>query len=725
MFNVNTEGGSSRKQPFNNPLALRDGPAVPQAPVAYLDSQPMVDLHHRLLGTYTAELDKQHDNRVLMAIDEDFYDSIQWTDEDIQTLEERGQKPLTYNVISATVDWVTGTERRSRTDFKVLPRRKTEGKPAQRKTELMKYLSDVNRSPFHVSRAFKDAVTPGVGWIEDGIRDSDEDEPLYTRYESWRNILWDSNSTEMDLSDSRYIFRTKWFDEDILAAIFAKRAGTIRMASETSDNYLGLDAYADQAMDSQEMELEGGGQSRTMQNYHGYQRRRVRAIEAWIRLPVEAQRLKGGPFHGELYDPSSRGHSSTLLAGEARLIPKVTMRMHVCIMTTAGMLWCSESPYRHNQFPFTPIWGKRRGRNNLPYGMVRGLKDIQEDVNKRAAKALWILNTNKIIMDEGAVDDVDELAEEAARADAILVKKKGYELKLENGHELSQYQLDLMSRSIAMIQQASGVTDELLGRETGAKSGIAIQRRQDQGSMATAVYFDNLRLAMQLRGEKQLANIEQFMDEEKQFRITNQRGKPEYVTVNDSLPENDIVRSKADFIISDADWHATLREAQVSALLELFQKLPPQIGLSMLDLVVESMDLANRDELVKRIRSVNGQRDPDQEEPTPEEQQQMAAKQEQDQFAKELAITQLRKVTAEAGKLEAQAEQIVAELVGIKVDTQSKAIAAATTALQSPPAVAHTADHILEASGFEGAEMPDPSQLPPPPAAMPQPAPQL
>ena len=262
----------------------------------------------------------------------------------------------------------------------------------------------------------------------------------------------------------------------------------------------------------------------------------------------------------------------------------------------------------------------------MPYGMVRRVKDIQEDVNKRASKALFILSTNKVVMDEGAVDDIDELAEEVARPDGIIVKKPGKALEIRTDRELSQYQLDLMSRSIGMIQQSSGVTDELLGRRTNATSGIAIERRQDQGSMTTTSLFDNLRFAQQVRGEKQVSLIEQFMDERKAFRITNMRGQPEYVEVNDGLPENDIVRSKADFVISESDWRSTLRQSAVEALLEAATRWPPEIVMVMLDLLVENMDLPNRDEIVRRIRSVTGQRDPDAEEPSEEEQAQMQAK---------------------------------------------------------------------------------------------------
>ena len=51
------------------------------------------------------------------------------------------------------------------------------------------------------------------------------------------------------------------------------------------------------------------------------------------------------------------------------------------------MLSMGQSIYRHNRFSLTPVWCYRRGRDNQPYGMARRVRDIQEDINKRASKA--------------------------------------------------------------------------------------------------------------------------------------------------------------------------------------------------------------------------------------------------------------------------------------------------------------------------------------------------
>ncbi len=379
-------------------------------------------------------------------------------------------------------------------------------------------------------------------------------------------------------------------------------------------------------------------------------------------------------FAGEIFDPLCFGHQEQIALGVGVLVQKPTMRVYVALFTTGmggGLLYLGPSPYRHNRYPFTPVWGKRRGRDRLPYGMIRGLRGMQEDINKRASKALHILSTDKTFIEEGAVDDHDETADEISRSDAYVVLRDGglTKIKTGQGQELYAAHMQMMERSIAMIQRASGVTDENKGFRTNATSGIAIEARQDQGAVATSDFFDNLRFAVQVQGEKQLANLEQFMAEEKQFRITNMRGKPEFIAVNDGLPENSIVRSKADFVVDEANWRASMRQAAVDQLLEAMTKLPPDVWMTFLDLVVENMDLPNREEIVRRIRDVSGQMDPDADEPTEEDIARQQGRQQQAARQAEMENAQLRKMLSESILNEAKARETLAQMASRNIES--------------------------------------------------------
>ncbi len=713
MFDLRDEKNTRVKRDTPIDRLEIDQAAAPEEPDNPLDGQAGKDIHDKLISYYRQELDRQSENRYQQAIDEDYYDNIQWTEQEAAELKERGQAPLVYNVIAQSVNWIIGSEKRARTDFNILPRGKEDAKQAEVKTKYLKYLSDVNRTPFHRSRAFEDVAKVGIGWLEDGVQDEEDGEPLYSRYESWRNILFDSASTELDGSDMRYVFRTKWVDEDIAIALFPDRKEQIQAAVTEASLYGSFEMEdGDIAMDHAEFDRENSGIVGTVVTH---KRKRVRLIEAWYRAPEKVKRLKGGTFKGEIYDQTDPRHAEELASGRSTLAEKVVMRVRVAIMTSHDLLFEAPSIYRHNRFPFTPVWGHRRGRDNLPYGVIRWMRDIQDDVNKRASKALHILSTNKVIMDEGAVEDMDEFVEEISRPDAVIVKRPGKQIDLNVDRELAPAHLDLMSRNIQMIQQVGGVTDELLGRATNAVSGVAVQARQEQGSVATIKLFDNLRLAVQMQGEIQLSLVEQFVTDEKQFRITNARGAPDFVVMNDGLPEHDITRTKADFIVSEASWNATLRQAAVQQLTDMMMKMPPQVAMIMLDLVVDSMDLPNREEIVKRIRALTGQRDPDATEPTEEDLAAAAAQQEAAAAQKALFEATLAEKMTKADKTKAEADRIRRQMIGDSVDATGKAMQAATQVI-TMPTIAKVADNILNEAGWGQAHQ---KALPPPPPQQP------
>ena len=205
-----------------------------------------------------------------------------------------------------------------------------------------------------------------------------------------------------------------------------------------------------------------------------------------------------------------------------------------------------------------------------------------------------------------------------------------------------------------------------------------------------------------MQGEKQLSLVEQYINDEKQFRITNQRGTPDYIAVNTGLPEDDITRSKADYVISDAEWRTSMRQAAAEQLMEMITRMPPQVAMVVLDLAVESMDLPNRDEIVKRIRQVTGMRDPDATELTPEEQQAQQAAAQQAQFQQQMAMAQLEKLMSEIAKNMAAAQKTAADTAKTNVDTQSAAVTTAQAAMAAP-GLLPVADGIMAEAGFVSA----------------------
>ncbi len=678
-----------------------------------LDSTKSRDLHQKLTEWWKQAKEIESTNRYQQSIDADFKDGLQWTNDDIEELQSRGQAPLVYNRIKPAVDWILGTEKRSRFDFKVQARKPDDANAAEAKTGLLKYLSDVNRTAFARSRAFDDAVTVGIGWLEDGIRGDTEDEPIYSRYESWRNMWYDPLSVERDLSDSRYIFRSKFVDLDIAKAMFPSRARSIEMAAVNDTNLNGSNDIDDfYATWAQQRDPHGNILPRYVAPSTGYvfnNRQRVRLIECWYREPVNKKIVRGGQFHGQTYDSSDPAIEQTVTDGVASVYDALVMQMKCAVMTQHNLLQVMDSPYAHNKFPFTPVWGFRRSRDNAPYGVVRNIRDPQENLNKRMSKALHILSTNQIIADEDAATDWDDIRDEAARPDGIILLDGRREARFEMNVDksLAAQHIDLMNIDKEMIQDVSGITSELLGQETNAVSGKAVNARQEQGSIITTELFDNLRYAMQVQGEKQLSMVEQFYSHEKVIRVIGDSNEPDFQTLNQPVfdeingqvyIENDIVSSRADFIIDETEYRATQRRAMFDAFNELFKALDPQVTMNLLDLMFEYSDLPGREEVVSRIRKLNGQSSPNAKN-DPEEQarlqQQAEAEQQQQQMMQDQAQATL-------DKLRAEVEDKKADAINKRIEALYSAMQAAAVVAQTP-AVASIADSLAASAGYEDA----------------------
>lgn len=642
-----------------------------------LDSEESRRELSKLLEWFYFEKERQSGNRLEMATDHDFYDSIQWDPEDAAEVEGRGQMPLVYNEVAPMVDWLIGTERRARVDWKVFPRNEKDVKIADTKTKVMKYVSDQNRVPFLRSRAFADAVKGGVGWMDDGVRDDPTQDVLYSRYEDWRNILWDSTSYEHDLSDARYIFRWRWVDEDIAIMMFPDRADKIRAATEDSA-YGMVDGDDDDVGPSSSRDGERDRIGALYASGSGMmvdaKRRRVKLIECQYRKPVSTKIVGSGALKGAIFDTRDQVMAHSLAQSGATIIDKVMMRMHVAVFTPAFMLASGPSMFRHNKFTLTPIWCYRRSRDRQPYGVIRRVRDVQQDLNKRASKALFLLNTNQLIAEEGATDDWETLRDEAGRPDGLLIIKAGKKVELRRDTDAATGQIQMMTLDAQSIQKSAGVAQENMGRQTNAVSGEAIKARQMQGSVVTTEPFDNLRFATQAQGEKQLSLTEQFYTEEKVVRLTGSKDAIEWVQIN--VPEvqpdgsvrflNDITASQSDFVVAEQDYSGTLRQVMFDALNQMAAKLPPEIALRLMNIAMEFSDLPNKDEVAEAIRKLTGDRDPNKPMSPEEEQAAQAQQQEQIQameYQREQAMATLdeqrarvREINAKAAKLEAEAQ---------------------------------------------------------------------
>ncbi|MGC3944607.1 MAG: hypothetical protein QM762_08820 [Chryseolinea sp.] len=685
--------------------------------------------HGTLMGYLHQEMDLQSEERYQMAIDEDYNDHLQWTPEEAQILIERGQSPNVYNEGRTSIDWITGMEKRNRIDYRILPRRPEGEQVADVKTKVVKFTDDVNLARFHRSFAFKQAVVSGLGWLEEGLNLEPDKELIFSGSVDWKMVIRDSRSRDLDYNrDGRYLFRRRRLDLDYACALMpqCKEIFTGEATNSTTFDdiehkwYLGerLTAGHDLGYRQNLMSMFGGRGAYIGTGFADEGRRSsIEFIEAFYKVPETVRMFARGPFTSKAVDEANPDHMRELQAG-APTFASVRWKMRVMICTEGSPCWDGDSPFNHQQFPLIPVFGFRRSRDGMCYGVWRGMRDPQDDLNKRMSKALWAANSNRVIADSGAVEDVDEARSEFSRPDGWIEVKANKTIKpVENNSDV-QTSLMLVDRNRMTLRGVSGVTDENLGKDTNAQSGKAILAKQNQGSMTTMDLFENQRLAVQQAGQQRVANIEQFMTEERVIRLAGENSPTDWLRINRWNPEtgtydNDITAEQCDYIVDQQDWNASLREAalgQFQELIKIIAPTAPQLVTNLLDLVVDEFDISNREEIVNRIRAFNGQKDPSRK-PTPEEQAAMA---------KQQAIND-QKQQIQLGTMQATLDKLQAEVKAMDSQRLLRTVEALYSALQAGqivaqvPGVAPVADTIAKGAGFQD-QAGDNPQIPGPPA---------
>lgn len=685
------------------------GLEAPPKDIHSLDKEDVRKRFDRVRRWFAQERVRQLEFRREAMVDHEFYDGFgQWTEEEKRVLADRAQLPITFNQIKPTVDWVLGTEKKIRVDYRILPRGEEDAPAAESKTKLFKYVSDINNASFKRSKSFSDCVLAGVGWIDHGINNDSDNDPIVLTYEDWRYVWWDTLSVEDDLSDARYIFRGKWVDLDVACAMFPDRADVINASVVKAEGTQGGAMFLDMLDPADDLRMSGAmehsmfSESQQYTGFFGFiggqasiePRDRVFLIECQYRIPARKKVLKGEQLPTMLknitFDESSPEQSALVQMGVAHPVEQTKMEMRSMIFCNDYVLQDCESPFRHGRFSLVPIWGFRRKKDNTPYGIVRNLRDPQKDLNKRRSKALYLLSANRVKADADAIDNTNQswsdIVQEANRPDGLILQnpRSVRGIEIENDARMAREHVDLMEQDAKYIQSASGVTDELMGRDTNAVSGKAIIARQEQGGVVTTAFFDNLKMAFKLSGEILLSLIEQYYTEAQKVRITGgENGRPpEFMPINQYDPATgqvfgDITANQADFVISEQDYSATIRRAMFDSMTEMIKNMPPEVSIQLLDLIFDLSDLPGKEKFVDRIRGMNGQKGADGGQMTPEEQAQQQAEaaqaQQQAQFENDLLQTQLAAEKAKVAKLERETDLVSAKIATETVNQQVSA----------------------------------------------------
>jgi hypothetical protein len=605
----------------------------------------------------------------------DYYDGNQLSPESLETLKDRGQPELISNHVKPTIDTVLGMEAKTRTDWRVRPEddETCTDEMAEALSLKLKHAETESRADRAISDAYAAQCKAGLGWIEVSS-DSDPFNPPYrVRYVHRREISWDWKSVEPDLSDARYLVRRRWLDLDHAIAMMPRYASLFRMSM---GGWAGFDPVIDQDTHlRQSFDIERDTRIST-EDWLDIKRQRVCLYEIWYRKWTRGFVLTLPDGATVEFDPKDPRHAEAIVYGGAQVRQATFRKVRLAWYCGPHFLYDIPSPYRHRNFPYVPFFGYREDLTGSPYGLVRTMLSPQDEINARKSKMLWSLNSRRVIADADAVVDHARTAEEVARADPyiILNAQRGPNSRFEvsSGGELATQQFQVMQEAKQEIAESSGIHKSMMGQQSGATSGIAINSLVEQGLNTLAEINDNYRFSRRLVGEMLFDLVRQTLAGPTPVTLGEGKSR-KVVMLNQPVFDeasgqpvifNDVARVKVKVALDDVPSTPTYRMQQLSLIAEVTKSLPPNLQGLLADFFIESTDVPKRFEYAERIRQALGVQNDEEKQAAMEAQAQAAEKQQQ--LAEKKFILDAAESAARIRKINADADLVRFQVSGIR-----------------------------------------------------------
>ncbi|SOD42379.1 portal protein [Nitrosovibrio sp. Nv4] len=551
----------------------------------------------------------------------DYYDGAQTSVEVNQRLKDAGIPPQDSNLIKPTINAVLGLEARSRTDYKVTSDDEQQAEIAEGLSAKIKEVESESRADRAMSDAYSSMIRSGIGWVEV----SREFDPLKYPYrvrEVHRNeIHWDWTAREPDLSDARYLRRDKWVDREQALRMFPEESQLIGNSWNrwnTLDVYDGGDTNMARAY---EIEQTWG---RNQEDYLNQSSGMVRLSELWYRHYEDAHVLALPDGKSIEYVEENPYHQAAVAQGLVQVQKALLSRLRVSIWLGPHKLMDVPTPLPHSNFPYVPFWCFRKDRSRTPYGLIRDMRGPQDQIIDLDILLYEVLNSVKVEVDNDALDlsqnTYQEVAQNMSSLRSMTVlnsqRRNANGFRVTREHALAAQVFQLVQERKKRIEEVGGIYRAMLGADSSATSGVAINNLVEQGSTVLAEPNDNFRYARRMVGEQLLALIKQEMIGRPTAIAVKQGAKQKTIYFNrkldDGTVENDIASAAVKVVLEDIPATPTFRAQQLQAMSQIVQAAPPQFQAVLYPVMLELSDVPNRHELADQLRQVAGIAESDQ-----------------------------------------------------------------------------------------------------------------
>lgn len=496
------------------------------------------------------------------------------------------RKIFNFNMINATLQMISGYQRRNRKSTICIPVRNEFQKTADQLTKCLYHVHNQSGAYQIYSDAFEQgALTQGLGFIS--IYKDTTCDPISgdikLRYVDMKSCLFDPFFRRHDMSDTRFFQTRQFFDRKEAATIYSQFSDEIMSlprGNYRDDKFY----YMPEVYQIQQANL-------IALDEYWYQSTR----KAQYLVDIDTQEVQ--EFEGDEEDVRD---IIRLFKKRLKLIQKPKPTFRRSIILNDRVMVDEANPYGIDSLPYVPVLGYFTA--DTPYyaykfrGVVRDLRDCQYLFNRRKVSDLDILESQQqgLKVKKGALVTPDD----------ALNQGNGRVLTIDDKFSMDDVQpMPIVPPSPTMLQmeemlqqvftRISGVNETMLGADINDKAGIISMMRNAAGITTLTRLFDQFDEAQRLCGNIIIQMIQKNWT----------YGKVKQITGEDPTSEFD---NKLFFQYGCKIIQGALTETQQQLNLQqlLYFRETTQIQIPD-EVIIEASTLQNKDKLIETLKAQN------------------------------------------------------------------------------------------------------------------------
>lgn len=547
-----------------------------------------------------------------------YYHGKQIDQELAQAISEAKQSPVIANFIRPSVNALLGLEAKNRADWRVVTDVEEHQDMAEAMSLKLAEFERESRADSACSDAYAAQIVAGVGWVFVGRQPDPFKYPYLCTAVHRNELSWDWAATEYDLDDARYFVRARWFPVDVLIQFYPEDAARIKaIGSGWSDEWVD---YARRVEDTGlmfDLNTEQQGASWIESEWRNTESGLLCLREVWYRRYVRGLVMTMPDGRVVEFSKKNPVHVAAIVGGYAQPRTAVFSKLHVSLWVGPHKL--SDSEYGSKRLPYVPFWGYREDDTRAPYGIVRDMLSLQDEINARRRKLLALLASKRVMVDSDALDheynDISDLETEAAQPNMLAVlnpnRRNANAISIETDLALSTQQYTVMLESQQAIQETAGVYNSMLGKADGAKSGTAISSLVEQGTTNQGDINDNFRYSRRIVGQLALDLVTQDLTGREVKVIAEEASRKKIIILGKPVidpqtgieyRENDVSKLTGKVTLADIPSTPAYRAQAMTMIAEVLKGLPPELQAILTPYWLESTDLPKRKEMSDLLR---------------------------------------------------------------------------------------------------------------------------